>query len=795
MSSKAWWRQVDPGFGLVVAIAFIALWPFLHIPSLPQGTDAELHIFRLVELSQLVRGGELYPRWAPDFYHGYGYPIFNYYAPLTYYLGLLVELLPRLDAVDGIKFVLLLGLLLAAIGMYGFVRDNWGRRAGLVATAVYLYAPYLQYVDPHVRGVAPETFSFGIFAIALWSLDRLGRRQSGERWITAVFTIAAVILTHNLMGLLFFGLLCGRVAWRWGDWRLAIGDWGQVVTRFWLLPAALALGLALAAFFWLPVILERHSVNLNTLIGQNNNYDFHTHFLSLGGLLAPSLRLDWGATEAAFRFNLGVAQWVLGGLGLLLLALRRAKEASHLLFFAIAFLLLTFLMLPASTFLWEATPILPFFQFPWRLLGAAAAMLAVLAGGGTAVLLQKYRWLTAVFVTLPILLGLPLSVPAPWDDFGPAHLITMTDIELHGRWLGTTSTADYVPVTVEVIPRRQEKVVENFFLDLPLQRLNLDAMPDAATATWETVTPLHFRYTVTSPKPFPLRLFHFYFPGWHATVDGEPVEIDLGLPEGFMVVPVPAGEHVVEFKFGTTPGRTAAWAISGAALLLTLMLAWRQLPQPTNHEKNHAKAQRRKDKPFSFASLRLGVTFFPPSPPAEPLTRDEWWVLAAVGGLTAVYLLILQPLNLLHDSSSGFVVESADQTTFANFDSQIALIGYDHSAERLHPGQTLKLTLYWKALQKLNINYQVFVHLLGSDGTLITQSDKLNPGDFPTRRWPLDKYVPDRHQLTLPATLPPGEYTVAAGLWVQAEGWRLPLLGKDGTQLADNFVLFKIVVE
>ncbi|MCB9433700.1 MAG: hypothetical protein H6668_17155 [Ardenticatenaceae bacterium] len=795
MSVKTWWRQVDPGFGLVVAIAFIALWPFLHITSLPQGTDAELHIFRLVELSQLVRGGELYPRWAPDFYHGYGYPIFNYYAPLTYYVGLLVELLPRLDAVDGVKFVLVLGLLLAAIGMYGFVRDNWGRRAGLVATAVYLYAPYLQYVDPHVRGVAPETFSFGIFAIALWSLDRLGREKSGGRWITAVFTTAAVILTHNLMGLLFFGLLCGWVVWRWGNWRLEIGDWGQVGARFWLLPTALAVGLALAAFFWLPVILERHSVNLNTLIGQNDNYDFHTHFLSLRELLAPSQRLDWGATEAAFSLNLGIAQWVLGGLGLVLLGLRRVKEASHLLFFAIAFFVLTFLMLPASTFLWEATPILPFFQFPWRLLGGAAAMLAVLAGGGTAVLLQQRSWLTAVFVTLPILLGLPLSVPAPWDDFGPANLITMTEIELRGRWLGTTSTADYVPVTVEVIPRRQEKVVENFFLGLPPQRLNLDALPDAATATWETVTPLHFRYTVTSPKPFPLRLFHFYFPGWRATVDGEPAEIDLGLPEGFMVVSVPAGTHVVEFKFGTTPGRTIAWGMSGVALLLTLLLGWRQSRQSTNHQNDHAKAQRRKEKQSIFAPLRLCVKFFTHSTSAEPLTSSEWWVLAAVVGLTAVYLLILQPLNLLHDSSSGFVVESADHAAFADFDSQIALIGYDHAAERLRPGQTLNLTLYWKAEQKLDINYQVFVHLLSTEGVLVVQSDKLNPGDFPTRRWPQDKYVPDRHQLTLPTTLPPGEYTVAVGLWVQTEGWRLPLLGEDGVQLGDNFVLFKIVVE
>ena len=50
--------------------------------------------FRLAELSYLLRGGEFYPRWAPNFYHGYGYPIFNYYAPLTYYLGSLIELLP-----------------------------------------------------------------------------------------------------------------------------------------------------------------------------------------------------------------------------------------------------------------------------------------------------------------------------------------------------------------------------------------------------------------------------------------------------------------------------------------------------------------------------------------------------------------------------------------------------------------------------------------------------------------------------------------------------------------------------
>ena len=124
-------RRFDPGYLVVLLIGLMAIWPFISRASLPEGTDAELHIFRLYELAQLVRGGELYPRWAPDFYHGYGYPIFNYYAPLTYYLGLPLELLPGVDSVLAIKTLFVAGILLAGIGCYGFVRDNWGPARGI----------------------------------------------------------------------------------------------------------------------------------------------------------------------------------------------------------------------------------------------------------------------------------------------------------------------------------------------------------------------------------------------------------------------------------------------------------------------------------------------------------------------------------------------------------------------------------------------------------------------------------------------------------------------------------------
>lgn len=754
--------RVDPGFVIVLALIVLAVWPFLRNASLPEGTDAELHIFRLHELSHLLRGGAFYPRWAPNFYHGYGYPIFNYYAPLTYYTGFLFEVTPWFDPVTAVKATFILGFVLAGFGMYGFVRDNWGRRGAYVATAVFLLSPYVQYVDPHVRGVLPESFSFGMFAMALWALDRL-RRQAGRwHWVAAVGFTAGVILSHNLMGLLFFGMLAA-----WGVWQaLLVPQDGR--RRATLLPVAGALftGLLGAAIFWLPVIAERNAINLGTLIGEGDNYDFHTHFLSLRELFAPSLRLDWGATEPTFRFNLGVAQWLLGGLGAVFLLLRRVKHAAHAAFFAVATAVLLFLMLPASTAVWEALPFLPFFQFPWRLLGATAATLAVLAGAGTAGLLALPRvaraaaWVTAGLVLLPAVLALPLTQPAPWPDFGEVNDLRMTLIENTGRWLGTTSTADYVPATVAVLPQRKGSVVENFAEGLPPDRINHDMLPEGTTIKTEIVGPLTTRYVMETPRATRLRLFLFDFPGWKVRIDGAPVATELGEPEGFLVIPVPQGRHVVEVRFGSTPVRTLATLLSLLAVAITAVVAWR-LPRRA-------------------------------ADPAPGNGRD-WPVLAVV--LALLLLLGLFPTGWLHYDSNGSTVDVARTQTFANMGDQIALLGFDARRTVVEPGTAVPVVLYWKALRPLEINFQVFVHVLAPDGTLVAQSDKLNPGEFPTRRWPLDRYVRDEHVLRLPQDVAPGSYDVRAGLWVQSEGWRLPLFDAGGQQVGDSFHLFTLEVK
>lgn len=748
--------QMDMGYVVVFMLAFLAMWPFFRHFSLPAGTDAELHIYRLAELSRLVRDGEFYPRWSPNFYFGYGYPIFNYYAPLAYYVGLLFDFLPVVGPVGATKTVFVLGLYLGALGMYGFGRDNWGRSAGLVCAALYTYAPYVQYVDPHARGVLAESFSLGLFPLTLWAFDRLIHHANPGRWLAAALLMAGVVLAHNLLAMVWAGLLLGWLVWQLFNPQL---NKKGVARGF----VAYGLGIGLSAFFWLPVLLERHEIVL-TVVGElGSHFDFRQHFLSPAELLSFSSWLDWGASEPAYKLNLGVAQWVWGSLGFFLAVQTAVRQKNwQPLFLALSALLLVGLMLPISQKVWELIPVLPFIQFPWRLLGPAAAVLALLGGYGTARLEKHYpaSWL-CLFTTL--ILAVPLVQVAPWPaDFGETTVARVTYLETRGNWLGTTSTADYVPKTVDIVPERQGQLIGPLLENKTPDRLNYWSVESAgATARWEEISPLHTRYFVNTPQFFWLRLYQFAFPGWEVRIDGQVVETDIARPEGYLIIPVEAGEHVVDVQFVDTPPRRWGWQMAGISCFLLLLCAgWVK---------------------------SAGV--------APKLPFDGYLGELEILSL-AVFALVVISLEstgwLQYESVTA--AEPAQTALQVNFGNQIYLIGADLPEVTARPGETLDLTVYWRASQSLDINYQSFVHLLAADGFLVAQSDKLNPGQFPTHRWTPEKYVRDRYEITLPTGLAPGRYTLLIGLWVAAEGWRLPVLNETQSQIGDNYPLLEINV-
>jgi hypothetical protein len=111
-------------------------------------------------------------------------------------------------------------------------------------------------------------------------------------------------------------------------------------------------------------------------------------------------------------------------------------------------------------------------------------------------------------------------------------------------------------------------------------------------------------------------------------------------------------------------------------------------------------------------------------------------------------------------------------------------------------GGTFPITLYWKATTSVDRNYQVFVHLVAQNGQLWGQPlrDKLNPGDFPTTRWPLDRYVWDDYAtpesvVRVRPDAPPGEYEIRVGLYTLADGARAPVFDARGNPAGDSILL------
>ncbi|WP_374689578.1 hypothetical protein [Promineifilum sp.] len=108
------------------------------------------------------------------------------------------------------------------------------------------------------------------------------------------------------------------------------------------------------------------------------------------------------------------------------------------------------------------------------------------------------------------------------------------------------------------------------------------------------------------------------------------------------------------------------------------------------------------------------------------------------------------------------------------------------------PGETVTVELIWGAERSIGVPYTVFVHVLDASGQLVAQTDGLpRGGAWLTTCWQPGHTFADAHAVSLPADLPPGEYTLDAGLYWLPTGERALL--RDG-MMADSVRLGALMV-
>jgi hypothetical protein len=110
-------------------------------------------------------------------------------------------------------------------------------------------------------------------------------------------------------------------------------------------------------------------------------------------------------------------------------------------------------------------------------------------------------------------------------------------------------------------------------------------------------------------------------------------------------------------------------------------------------------------------------------------------------------------------------------------------------------GQTLTVSLIWRAGAGGLGAQTTFVHLLSSDNKLVAQSDSPpRNGDYPTNTWSAGEVVPDSYSLPLAPTLPAGPYKLWIGMYDPKTLNRLPAFDATGMALADQVIPLQEVI-
>jgi hypothetical protein len=136
-----------------------------------------------------------------------------------------------------------------------------------------------------------------------------------------------------------------------------------------------------------------------------------------------------------------------------------------------------------------------------------------------------------------------------------------------------------------------------------------------------------------------------------------------------------------------------------------------------------------------------------------------------------------------------FEIAQSDGTQFGE---TMTLLGYTLPAEPLEAGERLDFTLYWTSDAPADSYWSVFTHLIGPDGSLVGQHDKIPyDGLYPPNRWWPGQIIDDRYSISIPTDASAGEYRLAVGMYDWQTGERLMLRTAGGDSIPDNRLLLE----
>ncbi|MGD8519108.1 MAG: hypothetical protein PVG54_19245, partial [Anaerolineae bacterium] len=192
---------------------------------------------------------------------------------------------------------------------------------------------------------------------------------------------------------------------------------------------------------------------------------------------------------------------------------------------------------------------------------------------------------------------------------------------------------------------------------------------------------------------------------------------------------------------------------------------------------------------------------------AGRISADMPLVTSPDGGASVVPLLLNAPASagpytLSLNGASGPLgawsiaapIEVGQQEAATSFPVPVRLEAWS-VPDTARAGDTLVVDLTWRALGKIDAYYSTYVKLLDKDSQAVAGWDgQPRDGQAPTLLWVPGQTIDDTIVLDMPVDLPPGDYTVEAGMYRAGDLARCLTLDAGGAPL-ERLILGAVHIE
>lgn len=522
--------------GLLLTLSL--LWPLFAAPYFSHHDDVQ--IIRLYEMDKCVKDYQIPCRWVPDLGGLYGYPIFNYYAPLPYYFGEVFYLLTH-SLLFSAKVMFAVSFVGAYIFMYLLGSKLWGKMGGSLAAIFFEFAPY-HALDFYIRGAMGEMWALMLFPAVLWAALKLEEKSSVGNLLLFGVVFAALITSHNLSAMIFLPIIF--------LWTVLL-FFKKGYRRFlWYFAGSATLGIMLSAFYLLPAIFEKNLVHLETTVGGYFSYTEHFKgfrklFLDRLWKYGSSIREVPGGEKDGLSYQIGWVHlfgWFLAFITAKFLWKKNRKVSIVIVFFSAVTLFSIFMIHPRSEFIWRAVEPLKYLQFPWRFLLITIFFVSLLSGSLFKIGFKHRRLVWAALVFAVVILNFAYFRPEKFIQTDDQKLLSGEDWDRQIK----RSIFDYLPIYAKEPPAE-------------LATSRYEILTGTAKITEYKAGTNWFSFAANIEGRTIIRLSQYYFPNWVILVNGKETNVEYKNNSlGLMTLILGEGNHTVLARLYDTPIRTIA---------------------------------------------------------------------------------------------------------------------------------------------------------------------------------------------------------------------------------------------